>query len=65
MTGDAHDVVRIGLAVTHEHPCLNTVMVQGMQQAVGGNRRSPRPLGRIDNQHSHISITKILKVTLM
>ena len=47
--------MRIGLAVTHEHPCLNTVMVQGMQQAVGGNRRSAGPLGSIHNQYPHLN----------
>ena len=30
-------------------------MVQGMQQAVGGNRRSTGPLRRIYNQYPHLN----------
>jgi hypothetical protein len=30
-------------------------MVQGMQQAVGGNRRSASPLGSIHNQYPHLN----------
>ena len=44
---------RIGLAVTHEHARLDTVVVQGMQQAVGSNCSPTRSLSSIDNQYPH------------
>ena len=41
------------ILVAHQHFRLDTVVVQGLHQAVGSYSGSPRPFTRIDNQYSH------------